>query len=288
MIFKTKRIIFSAFCAALSHVTIAQNLSVKSGQSLTISNQSVTYQNVTIESGAQLSIYDATLKMLSDGRVTVKPGGRLLLSKANVISATSSYWEGILVEGNPSLSQTPSSNQGYTNIINSTISGAKIAISTKSLNAQGNINWGNSGGGIIVMTKSSIKNCKSKHVEFFSYKNKSGSREVNNLSGFKECTFRQTNIKYPLKQVNASSNPQVLSDYSTPFIITVWGVKGIAFRGCNFYGNHPVNNLDPHDYQKAFHTPSGILAFDASIIVEDVKPFSGTNSISIPSNLSSG
>jgi hypothetical protein len=250
----------------------AQDQTILSGENITLNNQTLTRSNITINNGGELRLIDCNLTMDVSGRITVNPGGLLIIVNTTINCANpNSYWEGILVEGNPSLPQNPTSNQGFVNISQSRINRARIALATRSLDASGNIFWGKTGGGIIIASNTTIRDCALKHVEFWSYKNRINGKEMNNISRFTNCDFLQWNIKYPQVQHNPSSNPEVLSTYSTPFIITLWDVKGVTFNGCKFTGSYPMNFNDPFDTQKAYHSPSGILAYDASVIIQDAK-----------------
>lgn len=266
-----KQIVIMAFLT-LSKMVVAQNQIVSNGQNIILNNQNITRSNITVNTGGELRLIGCNLTMDIAGRITINPGGRLFLINTTVnCASTNDYWEGIIIEGNPTLPQSPTTNQGFVNISQSKINRAKIALATRSIDAVGNIIWSKTGGGIVIVSNTMIRDCKYKHVEFWSYKNKVNGKEINNLSRFTNCAFWQTNIRYPQIYVNPSSNPNILSNYSTPFMITLWDVKGVTFNGCAFLGTYPMDINDRFDYQKSFHSPSGILTYDASVIIQDNK-----------------
>ncbi len=259
----------------------AQKLTVTNGQIINLNSVSNVYNAITINAGGELWIRQSTINLQTNARVTVNAGGRLFIIESTLkTNTTGNNWEGILVEGNPSLPQNPTSNQGFVNISKSKIFDAKISVATKSLDVSGNINWSKTGGGIIIASNSEFKDCITKHIEFLTYKNTVNNKELNNLSNFSNCKFTQTKIRYPQVFNNPSSNPLVLSTYSTPFLVTLWDVKGVAFRGCDFFATYPMNfNSQDDMVQRAYRTASGILTYDATVFIEDIK---ATSSSAVP------
>lgn len=251
----------------------AQNLLVTSGQTINLINVTNVYNAITINSGGELWIRQSTINLQANARITIKPGGKLFIIESTLkTNLSGNNWEGILVEGNPSLPQSPTTNQGFTNISKSKILNAKISITTKSLDVNGNIDWSKTGGGIVIASSTEFRDCSDRHIEFMSYKNLTNNKELNNLSNFSNCQFIQTKIRYPKIFYNPSTNPLVLSTCNTPFLVSVWDVKGVAFRGCEFFATYPMDYNNQDDIvQRAFHTASGIFTYDATVIIEDIK-----------------
>ncbi|MCF8246587.1 MAG: zinc-dependent metalloprotease [Saprospiraceae bacterium] len=123
---------------------------------------------------------DATLNLASNlqfnvGRkILVKPGGRVNV-KGVALTGCGDEWEGIEVEGNTSLGQIPTSNQGRARLYpNSTIEDARTPLRVR-------------GGGLVTADATLFSNCGA--VIFHNY-------AKNNLSRFTDCQFLNDDMAF--------------------------------------------------------------------------------------------
>ena len=176
--------------------------------------------HIVIEPNATLTVTN-TLKLGKDVKIIIKPAGKLVVDGGTITNlCCDDMWNGIYVVGNYNQRQLPQ-YQGSIEVTNSSvISNAKNAIST----------WDgddyNSTGGIVQCTNSTFSNNR-RCAEFMAYTNHdANNQECNNVSYFKDCDFI-------INDANIFSSAGVT--YSD--MITMWGVNGIAIRGCHFSDN---------------------------------------------------
>jgi hypothetical protein len=222
--------------------------------------------SVVIPNGKILTINGTTTVIeFADSRKTnirtnivVQPGGRLIINDAKLTSlaacvGTNSKWDGILVEGNPTIDQLNIANQGWVQLTNATIENSLNAISTSSYtfssNLTANINWAKTGGGIINATNCTFKNNK-RHIELMAYKR---PLNASNLSFFSGCTFELAGSQYINTDIAAKRT-----------MVTAWGVKGVRFSACTFKNTNGALNAEKANTDRG----TGIYALDASLIVE--------------------
>lgn len=228
-------------------------------------NKSGNYSSITVKPGGSLSVSNSTLFMLPDAKITVEAGGKLLLIGSTIKSVPASpnptcgaqmpyKWKGIVVEGSPSLPQNMT-NQGYVSLSTSTIQDAMNAVSTVAKDVNGNTVWSKSGGGIIVGFNTTFRN-NGRHLEFTSFHSKTTSgSEINNLSSFTGCRFYV--------------DDNTILTYGNKKMITLWDVKGVRFNACMFKNDYNNSNNDKG---------TGILAIDASVIIQNNKSTGGGRS----------
>lgn len=134
--------------------------------------------------------------------IIVEYGGQLIINGAMLTSlascaSTNSKWDGILVEGQPTLNQITRANQGYVHLNDAIVENALNAISTSSyyftLNLGASILWDKTGGGIIKANNTIFRKNK-RHIEFMAYKNNlyvnaTTTAEYSNVSSFYNCSF---------------------------------------------------------------------------------------------------
>jgi subtilisin family serine protease len=83
---------------------------------------------LTIEENVTLTI-NSTIKFSPRSKLIIKKSGKLILDGGTLTYLDIRPWQGIEVEGNPNLEQTPTSNQGMISIVNEgTIENAKCGI----------------------------------------------------------------------------------------------------------------------------------------------------------------
>jgi subtilisin family serine protease len=228
--------------------------------SLTV-NQPTNYKSIVVKPGGSLTILNTSIGILPGGAIKVEGGGKLTVNNS-VIKAlptrcypTAYKWNGIEVNGSPKEEQEVW-KQGVVMIVNSTIQDAMNAISTVALDANRNIVWSKTGGGIIIATNSIFRN-NGRHLEFLSYHRPlRGGAEPNNRSSFSNCQF-------------FVDDGTVLTT-GNMVMITLFDVKGVRFSGCTFQNDY---NFTSNIRGK------GILALDAAIIVENDKYNPGDRSV---------
>jgi len=181
---------------------------------------------VYIEPGATLEIVDTQIKLGNDTKIIIKPGGYLILNGCELSNGCKLPWQGIEVEGNPNLEQTPTSTQGMISIVNeSTIENAKCGILLID-------------GGIVVAESANFIN-NHVAVEFLPY-------QYENFSSFTFCDFE--------------TNDDCLEECPPDNFVVLTDVNGISFYGCTFN-----NTSDPEPSELAirgngiFSTHSGFL-----------------------------
>ena len=186
------------------------------------SNMSV-YGNVTVMQGATLTI-NSTVKFATGTSITVKLGGKLYLNGATLTNACNGeMWQGIRVEGNTSLSQSPNSNQGYVSISNNTlIENAVCALQTVSTSL---IILNPTSAGIITASNSTFKN-NGIAVKFIS-----GISAGDIPMNFTQCTFTVDN------NYLGNSTPDVNSHIH----VKMNNVDNKFFKGCTFSNTSSMN-----------------------------------------------
>jgi hypothetical protein len=186
--------------------------------------------------------------------IILQPGGRLIINDAKLTSlaacaGTNSKWDGILVEGNSSLDQINTANQGYVLLNDAIVEKAVTAISTSayifSSNLVANIDWTKTGGGIIKANNTKFEK-NNRHIEFMAYKNNvyvnaTTTAEYSNVSSFYNCSFEMEGTNFS-NDLNSSKRTMV----------TAWGVKGVRFTACDFKNNTGAINADKEFYDRRF------------------------------------
>lgn len=200
------------------------------------------YRDISIAPGARLTI-KCRVVMPAQGRITVEPGGQLILDGGTVTAEENwkSMWQGIILRPRNGFSQHPIGNspQAVLTMKNGgSIEFARIAVHAEN-------------GGVVQAWNSSFRNNQS-GVEFYWYTNSLPSGPLAgtpqpNLSYFDNCDFETT----------------ALFNYSAQLpkqFVYLEHVDGITFRGCRFRNTAPEN----------FHINnrgSGIIAQAASFSV---------------------
>ncbi len=157
------------------------------------------YQDIVINNGVTLEV-KCEVSMPIDGKVIVKPGGKLILNGGTITSAHDLPWAGIYVEGDRTQSQT-FANQGALILQNgAVIENAWDAVMLRSVADNW---WGN--GGIVQATGATFRN-NWRNVAFYAYDQPS-------ISFFNNCTFETTSTT---KHATHTSN------------ISMWGVQGVT------------------------------------------------------------
>ena len=202
------------------------------------------YHSIAIDSGATLTVY-CHLEMSPSTRIIVQPGGKLVVDRGTITSADSGeMWQGIEVVGDRTKHQT-TQNQGVVELKNGAV--IENAVTGIRTGLRGD-NWYTTGG-IIKASDAVFKN-NQRAVEFLSYTDTEGSNILDNCSFFKRCVF------------TIDSN-NVLAQNGAQFSnhVTMWDVKNVKFKGCQF-----ENRMLDHNGEGR-----GIYTIDAGFTVDTCK-----------------
>jgi hypothetical protein len=198
--------------------------------------------NVTIPSGKVITI-KCLVGMTHKGKIIIKSGGKLILDGGVLTNISGRLWEGIDVEGDPTVPQNgsyPWTNQGQLHIINGgTIENSINGVRNYGHNSDGSQNFASTGGIIIANHAKFINNVRD--VEFLSY-----PIAWPVVSRFDLSEFRTT---------------AAINDNNAPYVhVSLWNIKGVQFNGCVF--ENAAQTLYPNVGQ-------GIHSIDAIYTVND-------------------
>ncbi len=173
---------------------------------------------IVVDSLSTLCVYD-TAKLRREARLIVRPGGKLIVDGGTLTNACEGeMWQGIIVEGNPSLPQY-AQRQGSVILNNATVENARNAISTHTADSAIWIGTG----GIVQATNTLFRNnlC-SMEMSLYENRNVAGDT-IDNTSHFNNCTFRiDTANLFPANNCTFVQH------------VSLWGVRGVKFNGCTF------------------------------------------------------
>lgn len=198
----------------------SETITISSGTNIVWENSRYLKGDLVIESGASLTI-KCYLSLPNGAEIKVKPGGKFIIDGGRVGNVCGETFAGIRVYGHTNLSQTQA-NQGWVILRNGAIiENAHVGLSLIGLDANGELDWGGSGG-IVHAINSTFRN-NGKDVEFMSYHPKNSyGQELFNSSYFQNCTFVTTD--------NVVFANSALKEH-----VTMWDVNGVKFLGCSFY-----------------------------------------------------
>lgn len=197
--------------------------------------------DLVIEAGATLTI-TGKVRLATNGKIIVKQGGKLIVDGGHLTNSSGckDLWRGIEVWGNSSQHQQ-SNYQGILVLKNNAIiENAFNAITTW------NPGFWTTMGGVIEASNTTFRNNK-RCVEFMAYRNfnsANSSITIRNRSFFENCNF--------------ILNKQLLGGNESVVMVTLWGVNGVRFYGCDFRNDDwIISNKDA----------GGIYSIDAHYIV---------------------
>lgn len=211
------------------------------------------FDDLYIAPGATLTLSGCELKFFRTAKAKVARGAKLEMSNNCNLTTTcnSELWNGVEVWGNPSVSQTPATNQGHLVMSNSKIEFARTGVlldkpmyPTENSGTPG-VPSGN-GGGIIQAVNSSFTN-NYIGVSFSPYIFKVGDVLVNNESYFNNCLFT-ANGQYPDLSAGIDCHTNLN------------GVTGIDFLKCTFSISDGVINKAGIRSHNAKFTVNGIIS----------------------------
>jgi subtilisin family serine protease len=235
---------------------VPQSLVVAAGQTVTISNQTVSYSEITIESQGTLVINNqSVVQMHKLGFITVKRGAKLILDNSTLTtSCPKDYWGGIRVWGNntmpqpvvydandnPLLQYPLSADQAGVVFLlnNSRVERSRNAISTYALGVDYPTEISLRGGLVFAKNTEFVDNRRA--AEFMQYPVPNAGYTFTNTSKFIECLFTESS-----GEVDGSIG------------VTIWDTDNITFERCNFEG------LDRE----------GVVTYDAGAIIKDGNNF---------------
>ncbi|MEI6507626.1 MAG: T9SS type A sorting domain-containing protein, partial [Bacteroidota bacterium] len=241
-----------------SNKKVTGTVIVNSGAILTINN------NATIQFGSYNDLYgtdnvtgrSTPYSNYNHVGLVIKPGGRIVVNGATLTSIQSACpnakWDGILLEGDRSKNQYPTSNQGILDLNNAIIENAKVGVTTNGIqiiNNQYRIDYAKAGG-IIYAINSTFRN-NNMHVAFYDYIG--GPSRQNNISSFNNCIF----------EIAGSTDITELGYNNKGVMIRAWDVKGVRFSGCTFRNTNGSVNADKMNFDRG----TGIFALDAALVV---------------------
>jgi hypothetical protein len=191
------------------------------------------YNDIVIKNGATLTL-TCRLEMVPQAKIVVENGGKLIVDGGVITSARcggpshEGFWQGIVVQGDENLAQSPASNQGVLEIINSgTIENAKIAINVyqnKTISLYGSSITFPMGGGIIKINDANFVNNEIDiQMAPYSYINPYTQKPNNQMS-------------YIIRS-NFETNDNMFVSSTDPIHIKLMGINGMQIKGCTFSNN---------------------------------------------------
>lgn len=191
---------------------------------------SVTISTLTIPSGANITINNATLAVAQNGKIIVEPGAKLILNNVKINSLITE-WEGIEVRSSPFVLQpaapvtslTPNfPGVGLLFMNNCCIDNARIGLLVGKRNFIGSNIQTYEGSGIVKLENCNFNNNRT-HVLFDGYNPISINYNIENLSSFNNCVFTTdegalvSNLRFPARNM-----------------VKLFDSKKVYFRGCEW------------------------------------------------------
>lgn len=214
--------------------------------------------DITVETGAELTLDNTTLTMSEGKHIFVEPGARLIVDGTTITSLT--HWGGIQVWGDNTANQFPDVNgdynQGYLKVENeSTIKNAILAVDLWKPD-----DYTKTGGIFYASNSWFVNNVISIHaLEYRNYLPGNPSMETEYAGNVKDCIF-QLSGDYPT-QINFAKH------------VDLANVKGLDFQGCIFYGSSTLEYMEDETH--------AIYAYNASFKVTD---YCSSSIVPCPSN----
>ena len=214
------------------------------------------YQDIVVDEDNTLTI-KCEVKMPIDGKIIVKPGGRLVVDGGYITSAHAEPWKGIQVWGDKNYSQYPDANgnyyQGYLEMKNNAV--IENAVCAVDLWHPGDYS---TTGGIVVSKNTNFVNC-TKAVHALYYKNFNPYDPDHNEQPYSASFTLDTFEITQAYQGNDEFYKHV--DLSH--------VKGIGFKGCYFSCDETANNIAAYRhgiaaYNAGFSAENGCLSDDVN------------------------
>ncbi len=225
------------------------------------------YQNnIVVDAGATLTV-KGHVYLKPEKSIIVKPGGHLIMDGALLSNSCRGVLaQGIIVEGNPEVDQSPVTDQGFCELKNETIienmhNGVLCAGQYEDANGQMQTDYSKTGG-IVYADNTTFLNCYvgAELLYYSAYSSLPQHWPLSNRSYFKECSFvteRALDMS-PLGFVPAPKAGILLKE-----------ILKLKIEGCRF-GNYSIGSDlffdDPHKRGK------GIWCLNSSCNVKDYCP----------------
>ncbi|GEM_PF-2094082 len=198
---------------------------------------------VRVTNGAKLVITKSILYFADElitgtpSGIIIEPGAKVIVNHSTLTAhACHNMWNGITIEGNKALPQSPESNQGVLQLNHSIIENARIGVRALQLNF-----LSNSGGGIIRAYSTTFRN------NYFSVQ--IGWYQPPSASYFHNCLFEQTKL---IKGYDADTANEGIFAYAQALLI---GSRNVQFKDCTF-----INRIANNDYTQRGIAILGYLA----------------------------
>jgi hypothetical protein len=234
------------YCTILDPVIVIAN-----NENITWSTARRLRSNVIIEEGGSLTI-NCDVGLPENATIIVEQGGTLNIDGAKVYNnCDGTYWGGIIVEGEPILSQMNPNiagirHQGACFIRNgASIEGADIGVQLQNPAKPG------SNGGFLVAESATFRNCRRSMVFLRDYQNFNvfTNKPIGTRTSFNNCTFTLDNT--------------FDGDFAYFWdMVRFRNVTGIDFHHCQFINDAPHASSYPNDPK------SGIQSINAEFSVD--------------------
>lgn len=202
------------------------------------------FDDLYISPGATLNLSGTTLQFFRNAKVKVARSAKLNMTNESKLTAScaSELWNGVEVWGDPSISQSPTTNQGFVAMNNSTIELARTGVLLdRPMPTDGPGVPSGNGGGIIQAYNSTFRN-NFIGVNILGY-------TFENISTFENCLFT-ANEQYPDLNTGIDCHANLN------------GVIGIDFRKCVFNTMTPFGNSIKNNY--------GIRSHNSNFLVDGI------------------
>lgn len=215
-------------------------------------------QDIIVEQGTSLTITGQVYFAPKCG-IIVKPGGHLIIDGGHLTNACpGELWQGIVLEGNPTLTQYPESQQGFCQMLNGAIiENAHTGVHVAGILPDGTGNCitdESKTGGILKATDATFKNCYV-GAEFFPYvKFTNNGNPRTNRSFFNRCQFITDQVLYdsPIVQQPEPKAGIIFNE-----------IYRISVRGCQFKNEAIGNPEFTSYYNSQYKRGDGIQANSA-------------------------
>ena len=221
---------------SFGYLPYQEDIEVLNNCEITI-NSNETWQNngfyncdIVVNNGASLTV-ESNIKLSSDAKVIVKPGGRLIVDGGHLTNLCSEeMWPGIQVWGNSALHQhTVHGNylQGYLELKNgATIENAVCAVA---LWHPGD--WNSTGGIVFADSAFFRNNAKSVRALYYVDHVSNGSQELAYNSSFRNCTFTVDNDYLGTETFKRHAH--------------LYDISSLGFIGCHFSVDPEATGVSP-------------------------------------------
>lgn len=193
------------------------------------------FDDLYISPGATLNLSGTTLQFFRNAKVKVARSAKLNMTNESKLTAScaSELWNGVEVWGDPSISQSPTTNQGFVAMNNSTIELARTGVLLdRPMPTDGPGVPSGNGGGIIQAYNSTFRN-NFIGVNILGY-------TFENISTFENCLFT-ANEQYPDLSLGIDCHTNLN------------GVTGIDFLKCTFsISDGVINNAGIRSHNSNF------------------------------------